>query len=166
MTLRELARVRPSSLERMRSVTGIGDAKLRAFGQTFFDAIEDHCRRHGLARDQGPGAVRAAEPRPPSGGRANPQREQAFELFRRGASLDDVARQTGRAPSTAAEYLEQFVRAERPRSLAPWVPDEVYARIRTAAQHFGTESLRAIFVALGEQVPYEQIRAVLAHLQT
>jgi ATP-dependent DNA helicase RecQ len=165
VTLRELARVRPSSLERMRSVTGVGDAKLREFGQTVLDALDEHCRRHGLSRDRGAAAARTAESRLPSASRANTQREQAFDLFRRGASLDEVARQTGRAPSTAAEYLEQFVRTERPRSVAAWVPDDVYARVRSAAQHFGTGAPRAIFVALGEKVPSEQIRVTLAHLQ-
>ena len=48
--------------------------------------------------------------------------------------------------------------------MAPWVSDEVYARVRAAAQHFGTGALRAISVALGENVSPEQIRVVLAHL--
>jgi ATP-dependent DNA helicase RecQ len=164
VTLRELARVRPSSLERMRSVTGIGDAKLRDFGQTFFDAIEEHCRRRELTRDRTTTPSRAVEPRLPMGTRPSAQGAQAFDLFRRGASLDEVARQTGRAPSIVAEELERFIRREKPRSVAPWVSDEVYARVRAAAQHFGIGARRAIAVALGENVPDEQIRVVLAHL--
>jgi ATP-dependent DNA helicase RecQ len=164
VTLRELARVRPSALERMRYVTGIGDSKQRDFGQAFFDALDEHCRGHGLTRDQSGGA-RAVEPRLPMGTRPNPQRDQAFALFRRGASVDEVVRQTGRAQSTALEYLEQFVREEKPRSVAAWVPDEVYAQVRAAARQFGTGYMKPIFVALGEKVPYEQIRVVLAHLQ-
>jgi ATP-dependent DNA helicase RecQ len=38
-TLRELARVRPRSLEAMRRVRGIGDSKLRDFGDRFLRAI-------------------------------------------------------------------------------------------------------------------------------
>jgi ATP-dependent DNA helicase RecQ len=164
VTLRELARVRPSSLDRLRFITGIGDAKLRDFGQGFFDVLDDHCRRHGLSRDSSTASSRPAEPRLPMGTRPNAARDQAFELLRRGASLDEVARQTGRARSTVVEYLEQLVREDRPPSVAAWVPDDVYARVRAAAQHFGTASLRPIYVALGETVPYDQIRIVLAHL--
>jgi ATP-dependent DNA helicase RecQ len=164
VTLRELARVRPSSVERMRFVTGIGDAKLRDFGQTFFDILDEHCRQHGLPRDRTSTPTRPAEPRLPMGSGPSAPRDQAFDLFRRGASLAEVARQTGRAPSAVAEELERFVRQERPRSVAPWVSDEVYARVRAAAQHFGTGALRAISVALGENVSPEQIRVVLAHL--
>src|SRR5262249_2431938 len=142
VTLRELARVRPSGLERMRYVTGVGDAKLRDFGQVFFDAIDGHCQKHGLTRDAFTSPARTAEPRLSLGSRPNPQRDQAFELFRRGASLEEVAQQTGRALSTTTEYLEQFVREEKPRSVAAWVADDVYVRIRAAAQHFGTAKMR------------------------
>jgi len=51
-TLRELARVRPSSLERMRMVSGIGDSKLRDLGQTFLSTIHAHCQESGAAMDQ------------------------------------------------------------------------------------------------------------------
>jgi len=50
-TLRELARIRPSSLERMRMVSGIGDSKLRDLGQTFLDVITAHCKETGATFD-------------------------------------------------------------------------------------------------------------------
>ncbi len=50
-TLRELARIRPSTLEKMRTVSGIGDSKLRDLGQTFLDLIVTHCRNAKLSLD-------------------------------------------------------------------------------------------------------------------
>src|SRR5262245_45575856 len=50
-TLRELARRRPSNRQRMRAIYGIGDKKLRDFGDLFLDAIVAHCRQHGVALD-------------------------------------------------------------------------------------------------------------------
>jgi ATP-dependent DNA helicase RecQ len=41
-TLRELARLRPKTLEAMRQVRGIGDNKLRDFGERFLRAIVTH----------------------------------------------------------------------------------------------------------------------------
>src|SRR5437588_851505 len=49
-TLRELARVRPSTPERMRLVSGVGDAKLRDFGGRFLKVIAEHCRHQGQAQ--------------------------------------------------------------------------------------------------------------------
>jgi ATP-dependent DNA helicase RecQ len=164
-TLRELARVRPSSLERMRLVYGIGDAKLREFGERFLQLIAKHCREGGVSQDITSLPPRAAEVRKPATSRLNAQRDLAFNLFRQGAALEDVMHQTGRARATILDYLCEFVREERPRSLAMWLPAERYQRVAAAARQVGTQRLKPIFIALGEQVPYDEIRLVVAHLE-
>jgi ATP-dependent DNA helicase RecQ len=62
-TLRELARVRPSSLERMRLVYGIGESKLRDLGQLFLNLVLAHCRTHGLSLDNPSAPVKPRLPR-------------------------------------------------------------------------------------------------------
>jgi ATP-dependent DNA helicase RecQ len=158
VTLRELARVRPPTLERMRSITGIGDAKLRDFGQAFLDVINEHCGR----RPQSQGTVRQAAP--PAEPATIKLRDEAFALFCGGAGIDEVMKQTGRTRNTVLQLLVEFVRAEQPASVSPWVPGDVCERIKAAARHFGTGSPRAISVALGDDVSPEHIRIVLAHL--
>jgi ATP-dependent DNA helicase RecQ len=92
-------------------------------------------------------------------------RDLAFGLFRQKAVIEDVMHQTGRARSTVLDYLSEFIREERPASIATWVPDAEYQRIASAARQVGTDRLKPIFLALGEQVPYDQIRLVVTHLQ-
>src|SRR5262249_3310326 len=82
-TLRELARVRPSTLEKMRMVYGVGDAKLRDFGGKFLQLIGERCREAGLTMDNASAPPRPVEPRKPSA-RPNPARDLAFNLFRQG----------------------------------------------------------------------------------
>jgi ATP-dependent DNA helicase RecQ len=164
--LRGLARIRPSSLERMRLVSGIGDAKLRQFGEPFLEVITAHCRDRVLSQDNaaaptGPAAP-PEPPKPPS--RPNPVREQALELFRQGAVIEDVMHQTSRGRSTVVDYLCDHIRQERPASVANWVPEETYQRVATAARQVGTERLKPIFITLGEKVSYDDIRLVLTHL--
>lgn len=50
-TLRELARNRPSTLLKMRSIYGIGDAKLNDFGRQFLSLLVDHCKANNLPMD-------------------------------------------------------------------------------------------------------------------
>jgi ATP-dependent DNA helicase RecQ len=161
-TLRELARVRPSTPERMRAVYGIGETKLRDFGPRFLALIADHCRRRGLALDQA-GAAPAAEPRAPA--RLTARHVVAFDLFRQGAVVEDVMHQLNRSRSTVMDYLREYILAEKPATIAPWVADDTYQRVMAAARQVGTERLKPIFLALGEQVPYDDIRLVLAHLE-
>jgi ATP-dependent DNA helicase RecQ len=161
--LRSLARIRPSSLERMRLVSGIGDAKLRQFGEAFLEVITAHCRDRVLSQDNPAGPAAPAEPpKPPS--RPNPVRDQALELFRQGAVIEDVMHQTNRGRSTVLDYLGDYIRQERPASIAAWVSNETYQRVTAAARQVGTERLKPIFITLGEKVSYDDIRIVLAHL--
>src|SRR5207245_1495993 len=88
-TLRELARIRPSTLAAMRVVYGIGAAKLQDFGATFLQVIVDHCREHGLTFDNATVMRPAAKPRS-STPRTSTERTQAFEWFRAGMSIAEV----------------------------------------------------------------------------
>jgi ATP-dependent DNA helicase RecQ len=162
-TLRQLARVRPSSPEKMLRVSGVGETKLRKFGERFLEVILGYARQHELPLDN-PAAGVVFEERPRGPTRPNPQRTQAFDLFRKGAALEEVMGQIGRARSTVAEYLCDYIREERPASVGPWVSEALYQRIATVARQFGTERLKPLWVALGETVPYEDIRIVLTHL--
>jgi ATP-dependent DNA helicase RecQ len=168
-TLRELARVRPSTLERMRYISGIGDAKLRDYGDRFLQIIRQHCTERGVGMDNRsaprPAVARAGDRSTTSGSaRPNPLRTLAFEQFRQGAAIEDVMHQTGRARATICDYLSEFVREERPKSIAAWVPDAVYQRIAMVARRVGTERLKPIYIELGEQVSYDVIRLVVSHL--
>jgi ATP-dependent DNA helicase RecQ len=51
--LRGLARARPSSLESMRGLWGIGERKLDELGGPFTEAIRSYCAEHGIAMDAG-----------------------------------------------------------------------------------------------------------------
>lgn len=163
-TLRELARIRPRSMERLRLVYGVGEVKLNDLGPLVLPLIVDHCRARNLttdnlvARDPTPAAPRASRP--------NPVRREALAMFRRGASIEEVCTQTGRARSTVLEYLCEVIRETRPADISRWVPPERYAQIATVARQDTGPFLKPIFVAFNGTISYEEIRLVVAHLQS
>jgi ATP-dependent DNA helicase RecQ len=140
-TLRALARERPSNLERMRLVSGIGDQKLRDFGEGFLQVLDEHCRARGLSRNQRAQRPPRKETSSSSSLRPNPARNLAWTLFRQGETVEEVVRQTGRARGTVVEYLAQFIQEERPPTTVAWVSDEVYQRVAGAARRLGTHYL-------------------------
>jgi ATP-dependent DNA helicase RecQ len=161
-TLRDLARVRPSSLEKLQGIYGIGEAKFRDFGQAFFKALDEHCKSSGLSRDQSAGPIQTG-----TGASSRPTQstgEQAAQLYRQGATIEDVVRETSRARSTAVEYLCNFLRAEPPASVARWVSDDIYRTVSAVAARVGTEKLKPIFDALEGKYTYDDIRIVVTHL--
>lgn len=170
-TLRELARLRPSTLAGMRQVYGIGETKLRDFGSQVLPLIKGHCRDHQVALDQmpTPDAKIIVKPRPQTAApaakppRPNALKNQAFAMFSSGAALDDVAAATQRSRGTIAEYLCEFIETQRPQSVGPWVSERTYRQVLEAARREGNLRLRPIYVALNETVDYDTIRIVVTH---
>lgn len=160
-SLRELARVRPSTLESLRRVRGIGDQKLADFGERFLQAIAAYCQSHDLTTDQWAGSQAAAAIVMP--GRPNAAKEKAFALFEKGHSIVEVVAQTGRAASTAVKYLLDFIEARKPDDVSCWVDAATYQRVLDAAGDSEDGRLTPLFEKLNGAVSYETIRIVLTH---
>jgi ATP-dependent DNA helicase RecQ len=156
-----LARVRPTTPDGMRQISGVGEVKLRAYGRQFLEAIREY-----TAANPAPPAQPSPRPAGSSSIAAAARRQTAFALFRERAAIPDVMHQLKLARSTVGDYLVQFIESEKPTDISAWVPDEVYQKVAAAAQQVGTEKLKPIYQALGEQVSYDDIRLVLAHLGT
>jgi len=161
-TLRHLARQRPSTIERLSLVYGIGKAKIAEYGGKVLELIAQACADRGLALDV-PDAL-AAQPAPAySSSRSLPNaaKREAFNLFQQGKPVEEVATRINRAVSTTNQYLLEFIQQNPGSSIAPWVTDDVVARVKAAAAAIGISSVKSIFLHLGETVPYDQIRIVL-----
>jgi ATP-dependent DNA helicase RecQ len=160
-TLRELARVRPSTSAALRMVYGIGEQKLRDFGRPVLERIAGHCREHGLAMDV---SSPPPKPQPPKARNMTPALAHAFSLFRQGTPLEDVMHQMNRSRSTVCDYLCEYIRVERPADVSAWIDAASYAAIAQAARQHGTDRLKPIHIALGEKYDYDKIRIVVTHL--
>lgn len=164
-TLRDLARIRPTSRQNMKRASGIGEHRLRDFGDRVLELITRYCRSKGIASDILTGFASSAAPVAMANvsNNSSEARKKAFEMFRRGAGVEDVAAQVQRATSTTWEYLVEWIAAEAPGSVQPWVPDADYARVKEAAARCGADRIKPVYLELGETVPYEQVRVALAH---
>ena len=168
-TLREMARVRPASEETMFLVSGVGQAKMRKFGQVFLTRIAEHCDATGLSLDNeidNPPPVQSAADKKSwsSSSRAGTPKAKGTKMFREGASIDEVAEATGCQRQSVIRYLCEIIQEDRPTSIAQWIDAETYAKIEQAAVDVGTARMKPIFLALDETVPYGDIAIVLAHL--
>jgi ATP-dependent DNA helicase RecQ len=162
-TLRELARVRPTSLAGLLAIHGIGEKKLAAYGEDVVREIAAYCERNEIEIDiAGPPL-----PRPlPGAGRGatlgSAAKRQALNMFSRGEAIDTVQAATSRARSTVLQYLVEFIEQEGISDGSPWIDDATLARIRAACQKLGFDKLKPIFDALGGTIDYDQIKIALA----
>jgi ATP-dependent DNA helicase RecQ len=170
-TLRELARVRPSSIDKLRLVYGIGEKKLTDFGEEFLTIIDDHCAARGLPRDVPNMGPKLAPAEPIGGSRLrvklpDAQKRLALKLIAQGCPIDEIVEQTQRAKSTINGFIEEYIRDAKPDHIDAYVPRKTYERVAAAMDEVGGSRLKPIFLALGESVPYDDIRLVIAHRQT
>jgi ATP-dependent DNA helicase RecQ len=157
--LREISRMRPTTLERLHRISGVGEAKLREYGQRVIDIVSRIAKEMGLSVDN-PDVPAAPQPQ-----RAIPATaELAYPYFRDGRSVAEVAQVLGRTESTVSEYLSVYIQVERPERIDPWVDRDLQERIRAAANEVGSDRLKPVFLALNQEVPYNAIRIVLTHL--
>jgi len=163
-TLRYIAAARPSELQRLRAVPGVGEVKLKDFGPTIIEILHDYAETSGVLLDQAPPVPRANTTLERAPRRVTAAMDHAFGLFAQGSSLDEVMESTQRARSTVSAYLADYISQERPESVAAWVPAARYSAIASAAARVGRDRLRPIRDELGEEYQWDEIRIVLAHL--
>ncbi len=161
-TLRELARIRPASLQTLRLVKGIGEQKLNEIGQLMLEVMQEYASQHpALTRDVLPAGASierlpeiVVAPNIGSGALA------AMELFRQGMSVAEVCEKMGRAPSTVSGYLAEYLRHDKVTDPSPWVSAENVALIEAQLLQSEDGRLKPIFEALEGKISYEEIRVV------
>jgi ATP-dependent DNA helicase RecQ len=170
----ELSRVRPTTLNLLRQVRGIGEKKLADFGQALVTLMAGYCREQQLSTDIPPSSLPTYSA--PAGPAAVPKgmnseaKRLAFKLFAEGRTLDEVRQKIERAHSTTIEYLADYIATEKPASIEPWIAVPLYRRIAEAIARVQSQAppeeawrLSPIFAALDAAVPYDEIRLVVAH---
>jgi ATP-dependent DNA helicase RecQ len=164
--LRDMARRRPSTLEEFLNVRGVGEKKRDEFGRLFVDAIVEYCSANGVPVDVAP-INDLSGPLPPAreAGEGGSRSEgptmsalAAFDHFRRGASIEEVMQRMGRARSTVAGYLGEYLRHEQVLDPSPWLDAATAQRIEAAIEQVGSYRLKPVFDALGGAVSYDDIR--------
>jgi ATP-dependent DNA helicase RecQ len=160
-TLRDMARRRPSSVEQLLEVNGVGEKKAADFGERFLRCITDYCGTNSVSMDVPPETQTASRQ---SAATLSASAIQAFPLFEQGLSIEQVAERLGRAISTTNGYLDAYLRQRKITDVSPWVPRGELEEIEEAAEQAGGQRLKPIFDALGGRIPYERIRIALACL--
>ncbi|HYI08552.1 MAG TPA: DNA helicase RecQ [Thermoanaerobaculia bacterium] len=161
-TLREIAAVRPSSIGRLGSISGIGEAKLLEYGAELMQVVDEVCTTRDLDRDTAFVPPRAPRERTSP---FNPAKE-TVRLLRQGLSIEEVMERTARARSTVLGDLCALIEARLYQpSLRQWMPEETEDAIRRAAGEAGIERLRPIKDLVGDAVSYDEIRIVVAAIR-
>ena len=160
--LRDMARRRPSSQVNFLNVKGVGEKKRDDYGEEFVKYIADYCQNHQLEMDVAASSSQRKRKQSTGPGLSA---LRAFEWFAEGRTVEDVAKQMGRALSTTHGYLAEYLRSKSICDSSPWVDSALVQRIESAAEETGLERLKPIFDHLDGLVGYDEIRIVIECLR-
>ncbi len=167
-TLHEMCRHFPSTLQDMRRISGVGDAKLERYGEDFTREIRKYL-------DENPGIggpeVRSAGPMGPHAARQaaikrGESAEETYEFFKRGMSLEDISKLRRLSLSTISSHLEYLIREGRQmdidRLVDPAKREEIEELFLTTRQW----SLNHVIEYFEGVVSYEEALLVRAWMQS
>jgi len=149
-SLEALCRLRPRSLEELRSVPGFGERKIETYGRQILSVLAEF--------DAG---ARAAAPKEPQTKPA----EETLRLLRAGKSIAEIAIIRQRQPDTVANTIAALVEQGEVDFDDAWVDANRRSVIEAACERLGTQWLKPLKQACPPEVTYEQIRLVVARLR-
>jgi ATP-dependent DNA helicase RecQ len=150
--LEDLCLVEPSNLQELRRVSGFGDKKVQMYGKQILEAIQSF--RQGQRAD--------------SSWKAKPSRpaEETVKLLAEGRTFEEIAQIRQRTLRAVVSLIADLVERGEAKFQPGWMAPERYKQIAAACQKLGMERLKPLKEALPSEVPYEEIRLVIAHLRS
>jgi len=166
VTLRDLARIRPSTPKILMTAKGIGTKKRQQYGRAVLTIIGKYCEKHHLEMDVSDVST-PADFSPPRRNRPNRNeaKERAFELFTQGRPIREIAASINRTESTTVQYLVEFIRAEGISDPSAWIDKQTAGKIQRAVRKVGSKQKKLIFDHLSQQASYHEISITLACLR-
>jgi len=166
--LRDMARRRPSSVERFLDVSGVGQAKARQYGDRFVATICEYVRNHELELDVDP-TIRPVPKPKRTRRRSRPTvdlvRAIAFSRFERGESISSVSSAIEKRSDVALKYLLEYIRDKELTSPEPWINREAFDRVAAIAAETGTARPMKILKELDGDLEYDEVQIAIACLE-
>ena len=167
VSLRQMARFYPATDREFSRISGVGDRKLREFGEMFLGEIAAHLQSNPrqLFADDFPqsGTPPAAAPRR---SRLTDTVRETLHFFRQGKSVSEIARMRGVKDGTIYGHLEEAMLAGEAIDVKSLLTAEAQRDIAAAFAKHGFGNLGGTVAALGGRYDYGQCRIVRAALQT
>ncbi|MBP9926713.1 MAG: DNA helicase RecQ [Cyclobacteriaceae bacterium] len=161
-TLMELATYLPHNKDEFRKISGFGEVKIEKYGKYFWDVVADYCREHQLTsriHHKTPKRIRKERPE-----RETDTKQQSFDMFVDGHSIERIAQLRGMSQITIEGHLAFYVQQGKLK-IDQLMDTSKIPVIKQAMEQSNGKLLAPIKVILGDNYSYGEIRMVIAHLE-
>jgi ATP-dependent DNA helicase RecQ len=166
-TLVEMAAYYPQSVSSLLTISGVGQAKLRQYGETFLEVIKSFCEKHDLKenpRQQKGKEVKSPSPDRKETNELSPRTRIIAEAFNEGATIQALMEQYGFVANTILDHLSKYLLAgNRLRigddllSLTSATPEQRQV-VFAAFDEFSPTYLKPVFDTLNGELNYDDLK--------
>src|SRR6266403_456127 len=147
----DLCLAKPSSLVELRRVSGFGDKRVEMYGKEVLDALR-RFREGERASDEG--KAKASSPA-----------KETVRLLEEGRTFEEIAQIRQRTLRAVVSLVADLIERGEAEFQAGWMAPDRYNEIAAACREFGMDRLKPLKEALPAEIPYEEIRLVIASLR-
>jgi ATP-dependent DNA helicase RecQ len=157
VALRQMARSYPANERDFARISGVGEKKLREFGEIFLGEIAAHLQTNARQIFADDSFSAPAAPPPPRGSLGDSARE-TLRRFRSGLTVDQIARERGVTTGTIYGHLAEGVERGEPADLQKLFTVAELAEVAAAFGRNGFGALGPVFESLNGAVDYGRLR--------
>jgi ATP-dependent DNA helicase RecQ len=159
-SLKEMSTQYPQNVSDLLMISGMGERKLRRYGDAFLHEIVNYCKLHNI------------EPKPrilkrPESLIKQPKTstvQTTLDLYKQRLSIHEIAKKRCLALSTISSHLERLILDGEDISVDSIVDPEKQQHIKQALKELGMQTMSPVKEKLGDKYSYEEIRLVRAKM--
>ena len=163
-TLHEMARWFPSTPLEMRRISGVGESKLKHFGESFLKVIWTYKQEHpDEAAERSILQVPTASSKP----RKKPKSDTVLEtlaLTKEGLNVKQICERRNLSPGTITQHIEKLIGQGETLDVDQFINAEKRVEIEALFRNLNADTLGAVVKAGNGEVTYEQARLVRAFM--
>nr|WP_294899354.1 helix-turn-helix domain-containing protein [uncultured Pedobacter sp.] len=155
--LADLANKLPSNYEELESIKGIGKVKVKQYGNELLVMISDYCEANHIEQTPIKGLITAKISKTDT-------KRISLDMFKAGKTVEEIAKERGFVASTIETHLTHYIENGE-IAVTDFIDKEKVARISDYILETKPISINQTKEAMGNDVSYGEIRAVMKHLE-
>jgi hypothetical protein len=104
-SLKELVEFLPTTTQNLKKINGIGDVKIKLYGEALIDLIENYSISKGLMTN----TMKIPFSKNPTKPKTKPTKEVTFEMYSSGKTVEEIATERGLTITTIENHLSHYV---------------------------------------------------------
>jgi len=166
----------PENKKELKKIKGVGKVIIKKYGEAILDMVLDYRKKHHITRvdlplfsdtSEGPPDVKTPEERHPVPRKkksAPDTRQISFDMFNKGGSIEQIAKERGLVTSTIEGHLTFFIENGK-LNIDKLLSREKQGEIKTQLSRIHDYSLKTIKEKLGDNYSYGDIKFIISHLK-